>query len=373
MIAVRVIENLDQFAGLSSAWDDLLANTAVDHAFMKHIWFTEWIKAYGCSDKLAVVTIWSDSQLVAAAPLRRTQLQFRGIKSRGLSFLWSPLSPRCNLIAERSDYIRPLVENILALPNWDVFVAKNMELELEVTARFAETLRECKADGSFQIEDGLQSPYMFTQGSFEDYWNSLPDKRRKHLERMSVKRLEKAGDYEISSVRSSKQFQEFMPAMFEISRRSWKSASDDHLQISDPEGRFYSSFTSAGIDLGLVALYTISIEGKLAGFEYLLSFNNRYSLIRCDYDEDFKYYAPGNNLRLAILRDLFGKEAVCEYDLGGDAYPYKLEWCDRIRSHVTMTIAGNSLLGRAIMVAKNKIMPSLRKLGIEIPGRRKRH
>ena len=360
MLKYRTIEDFDEFLKLETAWDELVANSEVDHAFTKHLWFSELVKAHDWQDSLSTVTMWSDGQLVAAAPVRRSTYRFGGLRFKGLGFLSSGVSPRCNLIVADIDYVEPLAEEVLGLPDWVLFYAKNLEASLETTKRFITLLHVGKSVAGIRVEDGLQSPYMLTQGSFEEYWNSFPVKRRKYLERMCIRRLEKAGHHELSQITNSEQFLKFMPTMFEISGKSWKSATGDHLFADSPQGRFYSGFTPLAIDRGLVKLYTIRIDGRPIGFEFLLTCNHKYSLIRCDYDEDFKYYSPGNNLRIAILRDLFGEDHICEYDLGGDAYPYKLEWCDSIRKHIKVMIGNNNLCGKAIMFAKNRICPLFR-------------
>ncbi|MCK4657852.1 MAG: GNAT family N-acetyltransferase [candidate division Zixibacteria bacterium] len=364
MLEYRTIEDFDEFLKLESAWDELVANSEVDHAFMKHLWFSELIKANDWQETLSIVTIWSDGQLVAVAPVRRSSHRFGGVRAKGLSFLFSDESPRCNFIVADLDYVELLAERVIGLPDWVLFYAMNLEASLETTKRFMSFLRDGKSVVGIRIEDGLQSPFLLTEGSFEDYWSSFPEKRRKYLERMCIRRLEKSGNYEISQITTSDQFLKFMPTMFEISRKSWKSATDDHIIAESPQGRFYSGFTPVGIDRGLVTLYTIKVDGRLIGFEYLLTCNRKYSLIRCDYDEDFKYYSPGNNLRIAIVRDLFDADHVCEYDLGGDAYPYKLEWCDSIRKHIKVMIGNNTMRGKAIMFAKNKVFPFLRREGL---------
>jgi CelD/BcsL family acetyltransferase involved in cellulose biosynthesis len=361
MLEYRTIEDFDEFLKLESAWDELVGNSEVDHAFMKHLWFSELVKAHNWQDMLSIVTIRSDRQLVAAAPVRRSTYRFGGLRFKGLSFLSSGVSPRCNFIVADHDYVELLAEHVIGLPDWVLFYATNLEASLETTRRFMSFLREGKSVAGIRIEDGLQSPYLLTEGSFENYWKSFPEKRRKYLERMCIRRLEKAGSHEISQIKDSEQFLKFMPTMFEISRKSWKSATDDHIIAESPQGRFYNGFTPIGIDRGLVTLYTIKVDGRLIGFEYLLTCNHEYSLIRCDYDEDFKYYSPGNNLRIAIVRDLFGEDHICEYDLGGDAYPYKLDWCDSIRKHIKVMIGNNTLRGKAIMFAKNKALPFLRR------------
>jgi CelD/BcsL family acetyltransferase involved in cellulose biosynthesis len=125
-------------------------------------------------------------------------------------------------------------------------------------------------------------------------------------------------------------------------------------------GRLILRFTPIGLENSWVSLYILEIEGTAVAFEYFLRFNNRYSLIRCDYDRDYSYYSPGNSLRLLALRDMLCFNQQVEYDLGGDAYSYKLEWAERIRPHLTLTVGNKTAKGRIVMMAKNTIIPYVR-------------
>ncbi len=218
MLEYRTIEDFDGFLKLESAWDELVANSEVDHAFMKHLWFSELVRAHGWQGSLSVVTMWSDGQLAAAAPVRRSTYHFGGFAFKGLSFLSSDESPRCNFIVADLDYVKLLAEEVFGLPDWALFYAMNLEASLETTKRFMSFLREGKSVAGIRIEDGLQSPYLLTEGSLEDYWSSFPEKRRKYLERMCIRRLEKAGDHEISQITNSEQFLKFMPTIPEVNK-----------------------------------------------------------------------------------------------------------------------------------------------------------
>ena len=362
MVRYKVITTFDEFLRLEQAWNELVVSSEVDHTFMKHQWFAELIKAYRLESSLSIITAWADGQLVAVAPIHRRLFVFRKIRVKGLSFLASHLTPRVNFITTDSALVAELVKHLLQLSGWDVFVVENMEVEIETTHKFLEFLDHHLGKHSCQIVRGLHSPYLTTEGSWEDYWNQLPPQRRKSLNRTCLRRLEKADSYEINRVTTPEAFKAFLQDMFEISRKSWKADSGGHLTFDSPQGQFFVNFTPIGLEHDWITLYTIRINNELIGFEYLLSCNNKYSGVRADYNEEYKYYSPGNSLRIAIVKDLFSKPETCEYDLCGNDEPYKLQWCRKIRKHVTITLGNCNIKGRTVMFAKNTVLPFLRNL-----------
>lgn len=66
--------------------------------------------------------------------------------------------------------------------------------------------------------------------------------------------------------------------------------------------------------------------------------------------------------QIAIVKDLFSRPEPCEYDMGGDDDLCKLQWCQKIRKHVTVMLGNQNIEGRAVMFAKNTVLPILRNL-----------
>ncbi|MFH1892188.1 MAG: GNAT family N-acetyltransferase [Candidatus Zixiibacteriota bacterium] len=360
MSQLKLIETFSDFMKLGTAWDELLCHSEADHAFMKHRWFDQWIRAFEAQDSLAIVTAWRDGQLAGALPLHRRDFNFRGVRARGLSFLSSDFTPRCNFICVDNDLVMDLGDAAFSLQDWDIIYMGNLEEETAATNKFVKFLGGKGQRFDSQIVEGLHSPYLLTDGSWDDYWSTLPTKTKRHLERMCMRRLDKVEYYELVKIETPQQFEDFKQAMFDISAKSWKADSGDHLIADTPQGRFYSEYTPVALESGDVCLYVLKIEGTAVGFEYHLSCNDRHSMIRCDFDREYKYYTPGNGLRVLILKRMFAQKKACEYDMGGDAYSYKLKWTSNIRKHISITIGNSTPRGVIIMTAKNKILPKLR-------------
>ncbi len=362
MVTYKVITAFDKFLELEQAWNELVINSEVSHIFMKHQWFAEFIKAYRLESSLSIIAIWVDGLLTAVAPIFRKSFLFRKIKTNGIGFLASDLGLTVNFITADPALVAELVTHILQLDCWDVFVAENLYTDIETTRNFLGLVNHHLNKYNCQITRGFNSPFLTTEGSWEDYWNQLSPERRKYLNRMCLRRLEKADSYEINRIATPEAFKMFLQDMFDISRKSWKADFGDHLTFDSAQGQLYVNFTPIGLVHDWITLYTIRINKELIGFEYLLRDNNKYLLLRCDYNEEYNYYSPGNSLRIAIVKDLFSKPETCEYDMGGDDDPYKMEWCRKIRKHVTVTLGNQNIKGRVVMFAKNKALPFLRSL-----------
>jgi CelD/BcsL family acetyltransferase involved in cellulose biosynthesis len=362
LVTSKLVTTFDEFLKLEHAWNELVDNSEVNHASMKHQWFAEFIKAYQLQDSLSIVTVWVDGQLAAIAPIHRRPLVFRKIGAKGLGFLASDLGLRMSFITADSSLVSELVKQLLQLDDWDVFVAENMNTEFDTTRKFLELFDSKLAKYNYQIARGFQSPYLTTEGSWEEYWSQLPSKRRNYLKNMCLRRLQEADSYEINQITTPEAFKAFAPSMFQISRKSWKANSGDSFSFDSPQGQLYMNFTPYGLEHKWVAIYTIRINKRLIGFEYMFRCVNKYLVLKCDYDEEYSYYSPGNNLRIAIVKALFDKQEPCEYDMGGDDDLYKRQWCRNVRGHITIMVGNRNIKGGLVMFAKNTALPFLRNL-----------
>lgn len=356
----RLIERMDALQALREPWNELVAASDADAVFTRHEWFEQWIRAYGVESALAVQTTWRDGQLVGVAPLHRSELVFRGLRTRSLAWLWSAVAPRCNLLVAHPDDVPPLLDAVVATPAWDVLVAENLPLASAVTERL---LAELAARGRrHQVVETFRSPYRILEEDYETFWKGLDRERRRYLQKKCINRLERQEGVETSTLRTRAELEAFLPDMYALSARSWKADLGSGLGPESPEARLLVGFARTGLERGWVRIDTLRLAGRLLAFEYMLVSGGRYAVARSDYDPEDKYLTPGNSLRLRILRSLLDDPAATEYDLAGGDAPYKREWCNAIRPHVTLTVGNDTLRGRVVLTAKNVLLPALRRL-----------
>jgi CelD/BcsL family acetyltransferase involved in cellulose biosynthesis len=363
---VRRIDRIEEFRALCRPWDELVGVSDLDAVFLRHAWFDAWIRAYAAEERLAIETLWRAGRLAAIAPLQRTTQSFRGVRVRALELLWSAVAPRSGWIATRDEDVAALLDGLLERDDWDVLVAPNWPTDAATGSALLDAVR--RAGLAHQDVPGFRSPFLRIRGTWDEYWAGLPRERRRYLTKKCTNRLEREGDHEFRRIDTAEALEAFVPEMYALSEKSWKAGISAELRPDSPVAQLLVGFARDGLEAGRVRVETLRLHDELIAFEYMLVGSGRHSVVRSDYDLAYRYFTPGNSLRLHVLQQLFA-EGATEYDLGGDPHPYKLEWCDTIRDHRTLTVANRTWRGRLVLGAKTVLLPALRRLrGAADPG-----
>jgi CelD/BcsL family acetyltransferase involved in cellulose biosynthesis len=358
---VHIIETLAEFCKIGEQWNRLVQSTPLDHAFMRHEWFSCWIEAYSAGERLAVVTLWQEEQLVAAAPLQRVNETRKYVPIRTLKFLQSPVSPRCNIICTTAEEMELILKAVYALPNWDMLVLENLEEDRPSTRHLLKTIHAGN-DIRGWVTNGRQSPFMSISGTWDGYLASLDSAHRRVIKIEGTKRFDKVKSHSVYQLNPAQDADNAFALMRDVSGRSWKEAEGSAIGQLTAMQSFYEQYVPVALKLGDMQVWVIEIDGVIAGFECGLTNNNRFSLIRTDYDMNYKYYHPGENIRIAIIKQLFDSGKPGEYDMGGDAAQYKMKWATGIRRHVNVVIANNSWRAQAIAFGRYRVKPLIDRL-----------
>jgi CelD/BcsL family acetyltransferase involved in cellulose biosynthesis len=356
VIKYETIETYARFRELEQPWNELLAGNPLEDSFMRHEWFDGWIRSRGAPDyPLCIVTGWRDGQLVSIAPLQRQRTRMKSIPVKTLSFLQSTISPRCNFIATSTAELEGLLDNIRQLKHWDILIASNIEESQPATRDFLAYLEKQQMPNN--VADGFMAPYLDISGTWEEHLATMSGKRRRFIRRECLKKLESAQEYSFECIRTPDEWEQVFKVMMEVSARSWKA--DIGTAIGQVQGAidFYTMFTPKA----LVRIWLLKINGQYAGFDYYLHWKTINTGVRSDYDKDFAFYHPGENLKLAMLKHQFDKGKPGVFDFGGVASDYKTKWARQIRRHLTVTVPRGSLIGKAIMLWKNTLSPMFAK------------
>jgi CelD/BcsL family acetyltransferase involved in cellulose biosynthesis len=356
----RLIESYEEFNTLADAWNELVLATPLAHVYMRHEWFDTWMSTRDHSPQLAILTGWRDGQLVSIAPFQRTKQQMKVITATLLKFLQSPISPRCNFIAKEKADADELFASMSTIPDWDLLIAENMESNQPITEWYSAFLNT-QNESEYRVQDGRQSPFLDISGTWDSYLKSLHRDRRTFINSECLNRLKRAENARIERCNSSTNPEYILSTMFDISSRSWKQETGSAISQVPNQKRFYEQFTKQALAHGWIDIRVIHIAGKPVGFDYYLTHQDNYSLIRTDFDSELKYYHPGENLKIDLLQDLFSQNRPAQLDMGGDSSLYKQKWASGVRNHTNITVANSTLLAKAIMLGKYQILPALKR------------
>lgn len=351
-----VITDIGAFSALRSEWNELAAASPVDHAFMRHEWFSCWLRHLGPAQDMCFITARESGQLVACAPMLVNTQRIKGIPARVMQFAGSTITPRCNIIAASTAHAEVLFHHLLDYRGVDLLIARGMERDTSPTEALLRVLQN--TGRPVEVESARRSPYLVTEGAFDPFLDSLSRSFRTILKRGETK-LQKAGDVRFRMINTHAEFQPLLPDLVDISAQSWKAAEHTDLKSLPRVVSFLDEFSRIGERDGLWEAWVLYLNDRPIAFDYYLKGPRSLSLIRTDFDLAHKDLSPGHNLQIAILRDLFSREGAWEYDMGGQAYEYKLRWTSKIRDHVDIWTAGRQKWGRLLMFGKQRLLPLL--------------
>jgi len=354
----QTIRNYDDFLGLRQTWNELACQSGIDHAFMRHEWFDCWLRNMGDPSRLAILAGYQEDRLAAIAPLQINREKLKGIPVRSISFLMSGISPRCNFIIHprfpRNDFFKALFQ----IRGWDLMNLGGLESEIAVTSDFISFL-EREYSGRYTLEAARQSPFLHIDGNWDNYLESLSKKHRKNI-KQGLNRMARLGQYVFEKCDSPGRFIEIYDDILGVSQKSWKAKSGSDIGAIPSQKAFYRDF--CGSFEGLWEMRLLWVGDKCIAFNIFLRQGNRMTGIRTDYDEEYRYYGPGQMMILFTLMDLFKSRLPWEFDMGGMAADFKLDWTDHVRNHVNIMVAHPGPFGSLLLFGRIKLLPFLRRL-----------
>lgn len=353
----EIVTTPDAFSALEPAWNELISNHPLDHAFMRHQWFACWLKHLARGGHMCFVTAWHGSRLVAAAPMQASHTKIKHIPARVLTFASSTITPRCNIItAPDYDHDR-FYEYLFRLPGIDLIITPGLERDADATGNLCRFLNQTARPSAVEI--GRRSPFLTTGGTWDSFHDSLAKSFRTILRRGNNK-LARTGETCCRKVEQYAELKRLLPELVDISAHSWKAGEATDLGSLPQVVAFLDDFSRLGEPDRLWELWVLYLNNRPIAFDYYLRGPSSLSLIRTDFHLDYKDLSPGNNIQQAVLRDLFDREGVWEYDMGGQAYDYKLKWTDKIRTHIDLWASGSRPWGKLLMFGKRRIIPFFR-------------
>lgn len=354
------IRSFDEFLRLKEPWNELVGDSEVDHACMRHEWFHCWIKWLGRNSQTTIIAGWDGSQLIALAPLQTTRQRTGGIPVRVLSFLMSHITPRCNFIIHPAVVPTALFDEVFKQPGWDVMSLRSMLGDQKTTADFISYL-EATRKGRFEIEQGKQSPFVVVEGDWDCYLAGLSKKHRKNINQ-GLNRIKKLPSYSFEKYHDYGCLEKLIPEILRISDRSWKGKMKTSISAVPNMAEFYKEFCFLGAPDNLWELRLLKSADQYIAFNFFLKHGDKLTGIRTDYDEEYRYYGPGQMMILFTLMELFESGRRWDFDMGGMAADFKLDWTDKTRDHIDILATSPGMRGDLLLFGKRKILPILKRL-----------
>jgi CelD/BcsL family acetyltransferase involved in cellulose biosynthesis len=360
-LEARWICDADALLALGPVWNRLVEEAGIDHPFLRHEWIYTWWECFGAGRQLRVLLLSRGSDPIAIAPLMLGRERFYGLYVRCLQLIGNEYTERCDVIIAR-DPARayPLLWHALAAERhtWDVLLFRQIPAESPTIA----TLSTLAANDGFAtgVWHAAASPFVRLQGRWEDYCAGLARKHRANL-RNRRRRLEALGPVYMEVVRDGEEVATALEDGFRIEALAWKGRAGTAIECKHAVRLFYTRLAVRSARRGFLRLQFLTVGGRRVAFAYALQIHKTLYLLKPGYDPSYAPYSPSSLLCALALRDAFASGLEI-YDLLGTDAPWKRDWTGEARAHDWLFVFGRSRRGRALRLAKLRVVPGIRRV-----------
>lgn len=358
MLQIHRVERLEEFASLRDSWNALLHPENPRAVFLSHEWMTAWFAAFGAGRSPYVLVASQGSNMRGILPLCAGRDRMAGLPARRLDLMANGHSPAADLIAApgfeaaaAAAFANALLEGDL---DWDVATCAEVPTGAAVDAVF-----DAFPAGLRLASVQRQSPYIRVAGPYDAYRSALSKNFQRTL-RNNRNRIARAGTPEIEMFSTPETITARLDDLFAIGERSWQGEARSAVGSTPENRQFYGALVRELAPYGVLRLFFLKLDGRRVAFEFHVRSAGVEFGLKTGFDRAFEAAGAGTFLDQSIVEALFAEGRVHEYDLLGNADPYKLRWTQDVRPYRRLTLFGTRGTGRIGSLWNLRFKPVLR-------------
>lgn len=357
---VRTITALHDFDALAPLWREVTAASMQTSPFASHDWFACCWRSAGPNRQREVLMLEDSAGPVAFMPLVRTLRTLRGLPVRALDFLAAPDTPFAEFPVARG--VEGALGMVLAIlrerRDWDILSLD----KLPVDSLLLKALEGNLLEQGFRVERsaGPSSPYLEVAGDFETFFRDKSQRFRKTYRNIE-NRMCRQGKATIEEHTVVDPDGPVFAEVVDVSLLSWKASRGVAIATMPGMPRFFRELTARASLNGWLHLWILRLDGRAVATEYQIGADGRLHALRADFDASLSEVSPGGYLNLQIIRALFSRPGLREYDMGPGTNDYKLRWASGVRETVTLAVFAPTLYGRTLHAIEARLVPAARR------------
>jgi CelD/BcsL family acetyltransferase involved in cellulose biosynthesis len=359
--SAEVIRDPAAFARNARAWNAAVERAGMPHPLLGYEWLSAWWEAFGPGRTLHLIAIRRDDAIVAAAPLMLETVRMYGMAVRRLSLLSNDHTPRTDFIVPGGDksLYEALWTAIVGAPaDWDVLLLSQVPRDSRTFAIVTALARRQGCPTG--VWEGEASPYvdLTVSREWDAYLQRLPGKFRRNL-RNRWSRFADIGEPALERIAQGETTMAAAADALRLEASGWKQTAGTHIASDAATERFYATLQRDGLGVGRAEQYFLTIGGRRVATAYTVRYRGRVFLLKTGYDPAYAKAAPSKLMTYSALRDAC-EQGVEEFDFGGQAEPWKLEWTDRTRPHDWLFVFSHKARARFLHWLKFTVRPALK-------------
>jgi CelD/BcsL family acetyltransferase involved in cellulose biosynthesis len=253
------------------------------------------------------------------APLPVVALESIGNASTRLDFIYRDL---------QESYLHALWEYLVEQEDWHA-----LRCPLEEESATVHGIRKFLLGRNTQIilTRAQSSPYAAIPESWDAFQRTLSSNFRKQLRRAA-----KSPGVSFEIVDAVSGLDRALPEVFDVAAKGWAGAEGTAISSTPQLRAFYTDLSYQAARHGWLFLSILRQEGKCIAFSYDLRYGDRIYSTKTAFDPNYASLSPGHLLTAFLMEHVCNHLSgnIKEYEMLGEAEPYKLRWTQLQRPHI---------------------------------------
>ncbi len=363
---IELVTSLREFDALASIWRDVTKDGGQNSPFLSHDWFACCWRTAGPNRRREVWLLEDSAGPVALIPLVRWKTRIRGVPVRMVGFLDSPDTPFADfpVAGALDEAIGAFLALLQSRRDWDVLSLPKLPAHSRtykaLEAAFAGQLR-------WRVAGRQYSPHLAISERWEEFFGHKPPRFREAC-RDIENRLQQSGAVTVEEHREVDPRSPIFAEVLEVSGRSWRGLRGPTRATREAMPRFYHELTQRASANGWLHLWILRLDGRAVATEYQIGANGHLHALRADFESALPDLSPGACLNLEIVRSLFERGGVHEYNMGPGLNDDKLRWATGTHELRDLQIYAPTLCGRLLYGIETRLVPLARQVRAQVIG-----
>jgi len=323
-VNIDVVSDISGLRSLAESWNALASDFKTP--LLRHEWFLACAEAFCPPGQLSILVARDQDSLVGIAPLVLSP----NFGAHRLEILGAAV------LEEMSGFLYRTPEALSGLVR--AIIAKGKPLYLKgllSDSAEANALHQSRQGFAYFRSVPSASPWIPINSSWSDFTATISSSWRSNLRR-SQRRAEEFGKVEFELVTPNHESLEGLLAeVFRVESAGWKSRTQTALATYAPLNRFFRAYAKSAVDLGMLQLAFLKINGKAVAVQLLVRHANRLWVLKVGYDEAYARCSPGILLMHRVIQAAFEKGYEA-YELLGANETWINIWKPQLHNHETI-------------------------------------
>ncbi len=312
---IREITTLEEFMGIHSDWDRLLAGSEVNNFFLTFEWVSSWWQCFGEGNRLYILAAEKNGIIAGIAPLMIA-------KNGKLQFIGTPLADYGDFIVNenKGEVLAAFLGHLSA--NKEKWAAIQLD-EIQGRSSTVPILRMLlpKYADKFLISENIGCLALDFQKSTDEEIAGLLKKKglRRH-----IKFLQGMGSLTFKKISNVDEAIAVLDTFFEQHIEIWGRKNEPSMFLDAKHRMLFKQLTKDLLPAGKVAIWALYLDGKLLALQFGFEYNGSYITYCQSQDISYAKHSPGTILYKMFIEEYIKNGLqIVDFSRGTEPYKYR--------------------------------------------------